>query len=113
MIFSPIFESLMVKIRSMPREEWDSKSGTRLFSLAMKHAPAEFTDMFFKGAMENGLFPKPTHCDADGNALYNLEEIGRHFGQTPDQVAETMDELMEFMPEFADDLYQGEVHKIQ
>ena len=111
MYFSPIFGSLMDKINSMTPEEYNSKAGCRLFALAMKHAPAEFNDMFIKGAMEQGLFPKPTHCDDNGNPLYSFEELTTFFGQTPEEGQKALNEMLEFMPDMKDELYQGAVHR--
>lgn len=113
MTFNPIFEGIMKKIKSMPEDEWETTHGRRLFALAMKHAPQEFSDMVIRGAMEEGLFPKPTHCDADGNPLYNLNELAAHFGQTPEEAQAAMEEMLAFMPEQRDLLYEGPVHRMQ
>lgn len=111
MYFSPIFESIMAKIKSMSESEWETPAGRRLFALAMKHAPQELQDMFINGAMEQGIIPKATHCDTEGNPLYSIEELATHYGQTPEQVNESVDEVLEVMPELKEDLYQGTIHR--
>jgi hypothetical protein len=113
MQFSPIFRSLIAKIRSMPKSEWDTKSGCRLFALAMKHAPAEFNDQFIKGAMEEGLFPKPTRCDENGEPLYCLEEVSDFFGMSREEGRKAYNEMLEAEPDICEGLHQGAVYVIQ
>lgn len=113
MVMSPVFISIMEKIRAMSNEEMQAPHGRKLFSLALKYAPPELNDMFIKGAMEEGLFPKPTHCDVDGNPLYCLEEIAAHFGQSVEDAQQAFDEMLEFMPEQRDLLHDGPVYRMQ
>lgn len=91
--YSPIFESIMQKLRSLPESEYDTLHNRKLFVLAVKHAQPEFIDLCVKDATEKGLFPKATHCDDDGNAVYSLEEMAAHFRQTREQATEAMNEL--------------------
>jgi len=111
MEYSPIFESIMQKLRVLPTSEYDTPHNKKLFALAMKYAPPELTEMFINGAQEKGLFPKATHCDTDGNPLYSLDEIARFYGQTPEEAQQALDELTEFMPDLQDQFYHGDVHR--
>jgi hypothetical protein len=113
MKFSPIFESIMAKINSIPESEWDTPQGRRLFQLAHKHAPPEFNELVVREAQAEGKFPKPTHVDADGNPLYCVEELAAFFGQTPDEAQESFQAFLRENPDHADDLHTGPIHRLQ
>jgi len=94
MRFSPIFESIMAKIKTIPESEWDTPAAKRLFQLAHKHAPEEFNAMVVREAQAEGMFPKPTHVDAEGNPIYCVEELAEFFGQTPEEAKEAFQKFL-------------------
>ena len=113
MKFSPIFESIMQKIKSLPESEYDTPTGKQLFRLAHKYAPPEFNDFVIQQAQAEGLFPKPTRCDAEGNPLYSIEEIAEFFQQTPEQAQQAFNEMIAADPDVLDHIHQGASHAIQ
>lgn len=113
MQFSPAFSAIMTKLATMPASELTSDKANWLFQLAHKHAPAEFINLVVKQAQAEGMFPLPTHCDDDGNALYSLEELAAHFGKTPDEAQEALQKMLTAEPELAGHLHSGPAHRLQ
>jgi hypothetical protein len=112
MKFSPIFESIMQKLKSLPESEYDSPTGMQLFRLAHKYAPPEFNDHVVQQAQAEGLFPKPTHCDAEGNPLYSIEEIAGFFQQTPEQAQQALNEMIADDPDVLYHIHNGTTHPL-
>ena len=110
---NPIFDSIMTKIKSMPESEWTSPTGKHLWRLASKHTPPELQKRFIQGAQQEGLFPKPTRCDENGDALYSLEEISDFFGLTREEGAKAYKEMLETEPDICEGVHQGAVYGIQ
>lgn len=112
MQFSPAFSAIMNKLATMPEAELDSDQANWLFRLAHKHAPAEFISLVVKQAQAEGMFPVPTHCDDDGNPLYNLDELATYFGKTPEEAQDALQKMLAAEPELADCLHTGTAHRI-
>jgi hypothetical protein len=113
MLSNPIFDSVMTKIKSMPESEWTSPTGKQLWRLAAKHTPPELNRMFIEGAQKEGLFPKPTHCDGNGDALYSLDEIAKFFGQTPEEAQAAYNEMLAADPDICDGIHSGPIYTLQ
>lgn len=113
MYFSPIFESIMQQVKAIPEDQWDTSRANRLFRLLHKYAPPEFNKLVIHQAQKEGLFPKPTHCDENGEPIYNLEEFAAHFGKTPEEAQQALQEMLADDPDQADYLYNGPVYQLQ
>jgi hypothetical protein len=113
MKFSPIFTSIMTKIKSLPESEYDSPTGKQLFRLAHRHAPPAFNNFAIRKAQAEGCFPKPTRCDENGETVYFLEEIAEFFGKTQEEAQQAFNEMIADDPTALDFVHQGATHVIQ
>ncbi len=112
MKFNPIFASIMTKIKSMPESEYDSPTGKQLFRLAHKYAPSELNERVIQEAQEVGLFPRPSHCDENGELLYSLEEIAEFFRKTQEQAQQAFNEMIADHPDALDYIHTGTIHPL-
>ena len=112
MKFSPIFESIIQKLRALPESEYDTEENRKLFTLAHFYAPPEFNRLFEEGCRERGLIPKATRCDADGNGLITVEELAKFHGQIVDEVLQTIAELKTVLPDGALDEHTGATYPL-
>lgn len=112
MLSNPIFDAVMSKIKSMPESEWTTPTGRQLWRLASKHTPPELQKRFIEGAQKEGLFPKPTRCDENGDPLYCLEEISDFFGMTREEGRKAYNEMLEADPDICEGLHQRATYAI-
>jgi hypothetical protein len=112
MEYSPIFESIMHKLRALPKSEYNTPHNRRLFVLAQFHAPPELNRMFEEECRERGLIPTVTCCDADGNGLITVEELAAFHGQSVDETLQTIAELKTVLPDGTLDEYTREAFAI-
>jgi len=112
MEYSPEFEAIMKRLRPLPKSEYNTLENRKLFLLAYLLAPPELKAMFDKGLEEKGLVPKATSCDDNGKPVYSLEELAKFYGQTVDEVKDTINEIKKIVPDSALGESVGAVHRM-
>jgi hypothetical protein len=79
-----------------------------LFAQLLDHAPEWFIEEMGRAAQSMGLLPKTTHVDADGNAVFNLEQLAEVHGVPLEQIRDLAHDRLD-----PGALYSGPVHPLQ
>ena len=88
----------------------DSKEEKLQFHKLLTLAPQQAKDEIAQLAKEMGLIPKPSGYADDGQPLFNLMDIQKHFGLSDDEMNETTQE-MESLGLLTP--HQGNINRIQ
>ena len=74
--------------------------------LTMHYTPEHIKEEMHKKAKEVNLLPPPSGYSDDGNPLYNVADLAKHFGLSESEVIADI-ERMNLTP------YQGSINRIQ
>ena len=84
----------------------DSEQEKAQFIKLLRLAPKPLQDEIRGKAKELGLIPPPSGYSDEGNPLYNVADLAKHFGLSESEVIADI-ERMNLTP------YQGNIHRIQ
>jgi hypothetical protein len=79
-----------------------------LFVRLMQMAPPRYRAVVDEIAEESGLVPKPTHVNADGEPVFDLQQLADHLGTPVEDLRDFADQHIA-----ADAMYRGIVYPIQ
>jgi len=77
----------------------DTDSYRRLSDLALQNAPDSVMSAIMSQAVKEGMLPPPMGIDANGERVWKLEDVARHFGLSE---AEAKTSLEKFQLEHGD-----------
>jgi hypothetical protein len=91
---SPEFIQAMTEYEAIvAKYGMDSKEEKLQFHKLLTLAPQQAKDEIAQLAKEMGLIPKPSGYADDGQPLFNLMDIQKHFGLSDDEMNETTQEM--------------------